>query len=160
MNIFSEHEIDKKKTFPQIKKTLGRTLISLDQLQTVVVEIESMLNDRPLTYVSSDLLDPQPLTPSHLLYGRRIQQAPHPITDQEELADPSVMYGKDLRKQVDKLTQLIEHFTSRWKREYLSSLREFHKVSRQRSTQLIRRGDVVIVRFFSLEIRALVISSI
>ena len=128
-----------------IKKTLGRTLISLDQLQTVVVEIESMLNDRPLTYVSSDLLDPQPLTLSHLLYGRRIQQALHPITDQEELADPSVVYGKDLRKQVDKLTQLIEHFTSRWRREYLTSLREFHKVSRRGSTQLIRRGDVVIV---------------
>ena len=127
-----------------VKKTLGRTLISLDQLQTVVVEIESMLNDRPLTYVSSDLLDPQPMTPSHLLYGRRIQQAPHPIADQEELADPSVVHGKDLRKQVDKLTQLIEHFTSRWKREYLTSLREFHKVSRRGSTQLIRR-DVVIV---------------
>ena len=76
MNIFSEHEIDKKKTFPQIKKTLGRTLVSLDQLLTVVVEIESMLNHRPLTYVSSDLLDPQPLTPSHLLYGRRMLPIP------------------------------------------------------------------------------------
>jgi len=32
-----------------IRKTLGRTFISLDQLQTVVVEVE---NDRPLTYVN------------------------------------------------------------------------------------------------------------
>ena len=52
-----------------IRKTLGRTFISLDQLQTVVIEIESMLNDRPLTYVYSDLQDLQLLTPSHLLYG-------------------------------------------------------------------------------------------
>ena len=41
-----------------IRKTLGRTFISFDQLQTVVIEIESMLNDRPLAYVNSDLQDP------------------------------------------------------------------------------------------------------
>ena len=97
-----------------IRKTLGRTFISLDQLQTVVVEIESMLNDRPLTYVNSDLQDPLPLTPSHLLYGRRIQQVPHALYDPEELHDPSVVNGVDLRKRVDRLTQLIEHFSSRW----------------------------------------------
>ena len=127
-----------------IRKTLGRTFISLQQLQTVVVEIESMLNDRPLTYVTSDLQDPQPLTPSHLLYGRRIQQAPRPLDDQEEGNDPSFVDGVDLRKRVDKLTQLIGHFSSRWKREYLTSLREFYKTSRQ-GKQLIRTGDVVIV---------------
>ena len=109
-----------------------------------MVEIESMLNDRPLTYVTSDLQDPQPLTPSHLLYGRRIQQAPRPLDDQEEGNDPSFVDGVDLRKRVDKLTQLIGHFSSRWKREYLTSLREFYKTSRQ-GKQLIRTGDVVIV---------------
>ena len=127
-----------------IRKTLGRTFISLQQLQTIVVEIESMLNDRPLTYVNSDLQDTQPLTPSHLLYGRRIQQAPHPLSDQEEANDPSFVDGVDLRKRVDKLTQLMGHFSSRWKREYLTSLREFYKTSRQNG-QLIRTGDVVIV---------------
>ena len=86
-----------------IRKTLGRTFISLDQLQTVVIEIESMLNDRPLTYVNSDLQDPQPLIPSHLLHGRRIQQIPHPLNDSEELADPIVVYGIDLRNRMDKL---------------------------------------------------------
>ena len=34
----------------------------------MVVEIEAVLNDRPLTYVSNDSQDPEPLTPSHLLY--------------------------------------------------------------------------------------------
>ena len=98
-----------------IRKTLGRTFISLDQLQTVVVEVESMLNDRPLTYVNSDLQDPLPLTPSNLLYGRGIQQVLHALYDPEELNDPSVVNGVDLRKRVDRLTQLIEHFASRWK---------------------------------------------
>jgi len=33
-----------------IKKVLGRLKISLVMLQTLVVEIEGILNDRPLTY--------------------------------------------------------------------------------------------------------------
>ena len=51
---------------------LGRTFVSLTSLQTIVTEIEATLNDRPLTYMSSDVNDPEPLTPAHLLYGRRI----------------------------------------------------------------------------------------
>ena len=91
-----------------IRKTLGRIFISHQQLQTLVVEIESILNDRPLTYVNSDLQDPQPLTPSHLLYGRRIQQVPHKLKDLEEVNDPSyVADSTELRKGVNRLTQLI-----------------------------------------------------
>jgi len=127
-----------------IRKTLGRTFISHEQLQTIVVEIEGMMNDRPLTYVHSDLQDPQPLTPAHLLYGRRIQLAPHPLNDPDELIDPNFVDGADFRKRVDKLTLLIEHFTTRWKREYLTSLREFSKVSRQ-SKHMIKTGEIVIV---------------
>ena len=44
------------------KEDPGKSICSLE---TVVVEIEAMLNDRPLSYVSPDLSDPEPLTPSH-----------------------------------------------------------------------------------------------
>ena len=53
-----------------LKKVLGRAFVSLIMLQTVIVEIEAVLNDCPLTYVLSEINDPEPLTPSHLLYGR------------------------------------------------------------------------------------------
>ena len=82
-----------------IRKTLDRAFIFLQQLQTIVVEIESILNDKPLTYVTSDLRDPQPLIPSHFLYGSRIQQFPLPLSDQEEEYDPTLMAwisGKEL----------------------------------------------------------------
>ena len=74
-----------------VKKTLGRTFVTLQILETVVVEIEGMLNDRPLTYVSSDISDPEPLTPAHLIYGRRIVSVPHPVEDPDENADPSYL---------------------------------------------------------------------
>ena len=59
-----------------LKKTLGKRLVSFDELVTVTAEIESVLNDRPLTYVSSDFNDGIVLTPSHLLCGRRISAMP------------------------------------------------------------------------------------
>ena len=51
-------------------------------LQTLIVEIEACLNDRPLTYMLSDLSDDEPLTPSHLVCGRRITSLPHSMLDE------------------------------------------------------------------------------
>lgn len=55
-------------------------------LHTLVVEIEAILNDRPLTYISSDVRDEEPLTPSHLLYSRRITSFPNESLDEDEFS--------------------------------------------------------------------------
>ena len=47
-----------------IKKVLGRSFVTLEALQTLTVEIEAVLNNRPLTYSCADVTDPEPLTPS------------------------------------------------------------------------------------------------
>ena len=73
-----------------LKKVLGRTFISLINLQTIVVEIEAILNDHPLTYTSTDLNHPEPLCLSHLLYGRRIVSLPYPL-DSEDPKDPDYL---------------------------------------------------------------------
>ena len=78
-----------------LKKMLGRASINLITLQTIIVETEAILNDRPLTYISPDFEDQEPPTPSHLLYGRRITTLPHPSTDTDEVTDPD--YGDDAR---------------------------------------------------------------
>ena len=58
-----------------LRKTLRNAKLDYDELHTVLVEIESTLNSRPLTYVSSDELD-EPITPSHLVVGRRVNSIP------------------------------------------------------------------------------------
>ena len=51
---------------------LDQTHATLASLQTIVVKVEAVLNNRPLTHTSSDVTDAEPITPSHLLYGRPV----------------------------------------------------------------------------------------
>ena len=119
---------------------LGRTFISLINLQTIVVEIEAVLNDHPLTYISTDLNDPGPLCLSHLLYGRRMVSLPYPL-DSEDPKDPDYL-ATLIRRVANCQTQ---HFQTRWKQEYLTALREFHKVKGTYTPQTIKIGDVVLI---------------
>ena len=84
----------------------------------------------------------KPFTPTHLLCGRRITSLPH---EHDEKADDSdYMDAPTMRRRIDNHSKVISHFQSRWKRENLTSLREFHKVSGH-NKQLIKKGDVVLV---------------
>ena len=125
-----------------LRKVLGKAFVTLPVLQTLIVEVEAVLNDRPLTYVSTDLNDLEPLTPSHLLYGRRITSLPHRITD-DEVNDPT--HGvPPVREVARRQSELLRHFQRRWKREYLTSLRENHRTV-GRDGQEVKVGDIVII---------------
>ena len=52
-------------------KSIGKSMLSYEELETVLCEIESVINSRPLVYVSEDDLN-ESLTPHHLMYGRDI----------------------------------------------------------------------------------------
>jgi len=53
------------------------------------------------TYASPGLSDPEPLTPSHLLYGRRICQVPHILNKPEEFEDPTYVNDTNMREKVN-----------------------------------------------------------
>ena len=116
----------------------------LSSLQTIIVEIKAMLNDRPITYVPSDVSDPEPLTPAHLLYGRRITSLPHPIIDDDELIDPNFVTESDIKRKAETQAPILKHFWKQWKLEYLTSLRNFHRTTGN-NIQRVQVGDVVLV---------------
>jgi len=113
-------------------------------LQTITSEVEAILNDHPLTYISDDITDPEPLTPAHLLHGRRMTRLPHERATVEDIRDPSYLEADHLRRNAKTQSILLEHFTNRWRHEYLTSLREFYRPS-GRGGQRIRVGDIVLV---------------
>ena len=110
-----------------LRKIVGRAYLSLETLQTVVTEIETIMNDRPLTYVSPNLDDPEPLTPAHLLYGVRITTLPY-SDDTLRPGTNAVSSGHDdVTKRSKILAHTIGQFWRRWSTEYLTALREYHR---------------------------------
>ncbi len=54
-------------------------------LYTVLVEVEEMLNSKPIGYVSPNISDPDPITPNILLMGRRDASLPQVLYADSEL---------------------------------------------------------------------------
>ena len=57
-----------------LKKAIGGARLSYDELLTVTTQVEATLNSQPLTYMSSE--DLEPIIPSHLLVGIRLLSLP------------------------------------------------------------------------------------
>ena len=128
-----------------LKKTLGRTFVTLPVLEAVVVEVEASLNDRPLTYLSSEVTDIEPLTPAHLVYGRRITSLPRPHDDNPDDDPDYNPSASTMRKQLNRHAKLLQSFQIRWRMEYLTALREFHQTTGSNNVQKIKEGEVVLI---------------
>jgi len=118
-----------------LRKELQQSKLNYDQMLTILQEIESIINNRPITYVYPNDLETC-VTPNHLLYGRKLSfTASEPAT----LVQPT-------RPERDQVVKVIQHFWERWRREYVVNLREHHKLQsrndRQPSAQI---GDVVLI---------------
>ncbi|GFS54408.1 integrase catalytic domain-containing protein [Trichonephila clavipes] len=59
-----------------LRMTVGRATLFRDELETLLLEIEGVLNSHPLTYIFSEFNEPEPLTPSHMILGRRVNSLP------------------------------------------------------------------------------------
>ena len=118
-----------------LRKDLGNSRLMYDELSTILTEIESTLNLRPLTYLYDTL--GEALTPSHLLHGHRLSALSEGIDSEVDVNDDK---GK-LSTRSLYFTKLRTHFWNRWRREYMTDLREFHKLSDCRTVP-IKKGQL------------------
>ena len=124
-----------------LKKMLRNARLTDEKLLTVIIETECVLNSRPLTYVNSEDMD-EPLTPSHLVTGRRLLSLPEEVLVHEEKNNEVVLLTRRQRY----LIYLLGHFWTRWSREYVVELHEHHEVKGHTSSApVIREGDIVTV---------------
>lgn len=123
-----------------LKKSLGRTSLTFEELETILIEIEATLNSRPLTYIYDEQEGVSyPLTPSCLINGRRIPTTPNDI--QFEIS----CTNKSLTKRARYQNRILKSFTDQWKKEYLLSIRESSR-SESIQRESLSVGDVVILK--------------
>lgn len=103
-------------------------------LMTVLVEVEGILNSRPLGYVSSDLADPDPVTPNCLLMGRPDSSLPQVVYPESELLS---------RRRWRHSQVLADHFWRHFIQHFLPTLQARQKWQTEKED--ITVGSVVLV---------------
>ena len=108
-------------------------VLTYEMLVTLLVMAEGIINNRPITAVSDDPRDFEPLTPNHLLIHR-------PAT-----APPGLFNDRDLgsRRKWRQVQYLADVFWKRWTREYLPLLRQ--RTKWQDPHRNVQVGDLVLV---------------
>ena len=128
-----------------MKKCIGRITLNFDELNTLLTEVETVVNSRPRTYVEDDQDGVTfTLCPSHLINGRRITNTPNAGHFEVTSTNAS------LTRKSKHHRHLLQQSTCQWRKFYLLNLRENHahnlrKISRINRTE-IAVGDVVIVK--------------
>lgn len=126
-----EREIRSVKSALQV--VVGSQSVPEEVLRTVLIEVEGILNSKPLGYVSSDVADIDPVTPNMLLMGRRDASLPQVIYTPEPLSKRRWRHSQTI----------VDHFWSYYIRHYLPSLQTRQKW--QRETQDLTENMVVMI---------------
>ena len=122
---------DIKKT---LYKTLGNTLLKPEQLEAVIMDIERHLNNRPLTYVESDSGEEQVLTPNIIMWGKDSH-----ILEELKVEEDNVS------KMFRRMKNARQHVWSRWSKEYVNSLMEYHRMNKKNCMRLPEIGEIALV---------------
>ena len=117
-------------------KTVGQGQLSWDELSEVLLDVEIVLNNRPLSYAEDDIQLPT-LTPNALLF---IKSNILPELQSYHLKE------KDLRKRAKFLQRSKDAIRRRWFSEYLRAIRERHRLKYGNSKNPLSVRDVVIFR--------------
>ncbi|XP_063360244.1 uncharacterized protein LOC134649428 [Cydia amplana] len=124
-----------KSTKYHLKRILSLTHLTYEELNCCLIQIEAILNSRPLTPLSSDPSDLTYLSPSHFLIGRSLLSVP-----QESLTEENISRLERFQR-VEKLKQ---HFWSRFSNEYVTLLQQ--KTKWHTSTDQLQVGTMVLVK--------------
>ena len=113
---------------------LQNQVLTDEVLLTAITEVESLVNSRPLTEVSSDADDLEALTPNHFLIGRATPNLPPGIFADKEISS---------QKRWRQAQVITTHIWKRWLHEYLPGLTA-HKKWLQAVPNL-KVGDLMLI---------------
>jgi hypothetical protein len=118
-----------------LRRVVGSQILTFEELNTVLVQIEAVLNSRPLCPLSSDPNDLTALTPGHFLTLAPLTCLPEPNLEHVKLNCLS-------RWQL--LQRMHQSFWDRWHREYLHTLQQRSKWHKPQTD--LSRGTLVLIK--------------
>ncbi|XP_036339883.1 uncharacterized protein LOC118749204 [Rhagoletis pomonella] len=93
--------------------TLANARLTLEELSTVAVEIEAILNSRPLSPLSADPNDFEALTAGHFLVGYSLRALPERSLEDRNTSNLD---------RYDMITAIKQRFWRRWSADYGNEL--------------------------------------
>lgn len=117
-----------------LKRIIGDSTLTFEEISTVLTQIEACLNSRPLCPTTSDPSDNSALTPGHFLIGDALLSPPD-VTSQ--LSNINSLTRWQL------LQKMKNDFWKRWQREYITRLQQRPKWASQNKN--IQKDDLVII---------------
>ncbi|GFX78892.1 integrase catalytic domain-containing protein [Trichonephila clavipes] len=119
-----------------LKRVIGNTNLTFEEFSTLLTQVETILNSRPLVSLDCDN-DPDSLnilTPSHFLIGEVITSSPE-HTNEDKLS---------LRSRWDIVQKMKLGFWRKWKTDYLSNLQ--NRTKWKSPNHNIKVGEIVIIK--------------
>ena len=129
-----------KQTF---SKVLGRKIVNFEEFRTLATYATSVINDRPLTYIYSDIdSEYKALSPSMLLCGYNLQEPPH-----LNLFKPKDLEEVKISESYLVMEKIRNSFWHLWQKQYLKDLFERHARQKKAQNVLIvpKLGDIVLL---------------
>lgn len=117
-----------------LNRTLANTRLTFEELVTSLVEIEAILNSRPISPMSSDPSDLEALTPGHFITGSALRSLP-----EREVTTNNINNLKHWAQ----ITAIKQRFWKKWAHEYINELQVRSKWSTSNSN--ITVGSMVLV---------------
>ena len=126
----------------QLRIALHKEFVSMRTLETIVMEVQKIINDRPLAVVRADPEALQAITPNMLVFGRNLNDL--------QTSDMATLAKIDFSNIWLKRKAVLSTFWKRWKHDYLDQL-SIPKKWAKNSENRIKEGDVVILKEETLE---------
>lgn len=117
-----------------IKRVMGNSHLTFEEISTLFSQVEAILNSRPLYPLSSSPDDLLSLTPGHFLIGRPLTALPSPALENRN--------ERDLRRYA-RIERLHQHFWRRWQKEYVAELQQRTKWRVNHAKLTV--GDLVLI---------------
>lgn len=118
-----------------LKRTIGDRVLTYEELSTVLIQIEAILNSRPITPMTENPEDLDVLSPGHFLVGGALTA---PI-------EPNILEVKENRLSKWQLcTRMKQEFWNKWSNEYISNLQVRTKWKNEQEN--LKEGDMVLIK--------------